>query len=127
MRIPRASFYLRVSAVVSASFFAGTVGASPAPQAVAGALQNTPSAAGAVSPRVHRSKTFTLRRAAVKPQPEQPDEPVLVPPTWYIDAPEIPKEIVGQTSTPFPLIVTNSSTTATVHVTSVTADHTEFV
>ena len=104
-------------------------GASPTPQAAAGAgvAQSAPATAGTVPPRAHRSKTFTLRRAAVKPKPEQPDEPVLMPPTWYFDAPEIPKEIVGQTSTPFPLIVTNSSTTATVHVTSVTADNTEFV
>src|ERR1700723_430072 len=104
-------------------------GPPPTPQAAAGAgvAQSAPATAGAVPPRAHRSKTFTLRRAAVKPKPEQPDEPVLMPPTWYFDAPEIPKEIVGQTSTPFPLIVTNSSTTATVHVTSVTADNTEFV
>jgi len=50
-----------------------------------------------------------------------------MPPAWFFDASEIPKEIVGQTSTPFPLIVTNSSTTATVHVTSVAADNAEFV
>jgi Abnormal spindle-like microcephaly-assoc'd, ASPM-SPD-2-Hydin len=128
MKIPRTSFYVRVLAFVATGCFAAGLGASPAPQAAgAGAPQSAPATAATVSPRVHRSKTFTLRRAAVTPKPEQPGEPVLMPPTWFLDASEIPKEIVGQTSTPFPLIVTNSSTTATVHVTSVTGDNAEFV
>ena len=129
MRIPGASFYVKVLALIASGWFAGIVAAQPVPQAAAGSVSQPAATAGKGAPpmRPHWRGTFALRRPAGKPKPEQDDDPVLIPPTWFDDAPEIPKQIVGQTSTPFPMIITNSSTTATVVVTSVTGDNPEFV
>src|ERR1700678_3622170 len=129
MRILLSYFYATVLALMLVAGLGAGVGAAPMPQATTSgaALASAPVPAATVSPQVRRSRTFTLRRAAVKPKPQQDGDPDLVPPTWFDAAPEIPKQIVGQTSTPFPMIITNSSATDTVHVTSVTGDNAEFV
>jgi hypothetical protein len=129
MRILLSYFYAAVLALMLVAGLGAGVGAAPMPQATTSgaALASAPVPAATVSPQVRRSRTFTLRRAAVKPKPQQDGDPDLVPPTWFDAAPEIPKQIVGQTSTPFPMIITNSSATDTVHVTSVTGDNAEFV
>ena len=108
MRIPRASFYLRVLAVVAASCFVGAVGASPVPQAAAGALQNTPPA----------TRAPHARKVKRQLKPDQPGDQLLIAsnpgPSFF------PKQLAGTSSAPQAILITNSSTTVTVHVTSLT-------
>jgi hypothetical protein len=132
MRIPRAPFYATALTFMATACLAAAAGASPTPQAASASQPATAAATSTLATSAAQTsaqgrRRFTLRRAAAKPKPEQPDEPDLIAPAWYYDAPEIPKQIVGQTSTPFPMIITNSSTTDTVTVTSVTGDNPEFV
>jgi hypothetical protein len=86
--------------------------------------------------RVHRAMKFnaTTTSSRSKLVATQDDgSPLLTPPQWYLDdldpelgfdfPPEIPKQIIGTTGVPFPLVITNSSTDTTVIVTSITGDN----
>jgi hypothetical protein len=115
------SFSVVILLLILLGCFAVAATAAPAPQAAS----KVPGISSATAKQ--EGRTIVFRRAATKPRPQQAQPPVLLPPVWYTDGPEIPKQIVGQTSTPFPMIITNSSTTATVIVSSVTGDNPEFV
>jgi hypothetical protein len=60
-----------------------------------------------------------------KVTPEQDGDGGLTPPDWYEDSNEIPKQIVGATETPFPMIITNEGDT-TITVTDISGDNPEF-
>jgi Divergent InlB B-repeat domain/Protein of unknown function (DUF1573)/Abnormal spindle-like microcephaly-assoc'd, ASPM-SPD-2-Hydin len=144
MKIPRASFYVKVLGFVATGCFAVTLGASPAPQAAAGAgvAQSTPAAAATVH-TLPRSAGKT--KAISKPRPAQDGnqlvlsvtstsphlETILTPdqPAAYLQS--FDKLPVGSTGPVQTDTLTNTTTDTSVTITGISisepSDTTDFV